>query len=122
LNDSDPFVRRAAADGLAAHPAAENVAPLIALLRSTPPDDDHLIHATRIALRNQLRDPAVLAGLALDKQGAEERALVLELLLAASGEAAAEFRMKFFENQEDVSGALFAKHLPTLARNVAAAK
>ena len=118
----DPFVRRAAAEALAAHPSPENVAPLVALLRATPADDDHLIHATRIALRNQLRDPAVLASLALDKQSAEERALVLELLLAATGEAAAEFRMKFFENQEDVSGVLFAKHLPTLARNLSATK
>ena len=96
--------------------------PLLALLRSTAPDDDHLSHATRIALRNQLRDPAVLASLALDKQGAEDRALVLEMLLAASGEASAEFRMKFFENHEVLAGALFANHLPTLARNVTASK
>jgi putative heme-binding domain-containing protein len=118
LNDSDALVRRCAAEALAAFPHAENVAPLLALLRTTPPDDDHLIHATRIALRNQLRDPAVLAGLALDNQTAEERALVLDMLLAASGEASAEFRMKFFENHEGISGALFANHLPTLARNV----
>jgi putative heme-binding domain-containing protein len=122
LSDPDPFVRRAAADALAADPAPANVAPLVTLLRSTPLDDDHLIHATRIALRNQLRNPAVLAGIALDRHGAEERELVLEMLIAASGEAAAEFRMRFFENQENVSGVLFAKHLPTLARNVSAAR
>jgi putative heme-binding domain-containing protein len=122
LTDPDPFLRRAACDALAAHPAAENVAPLLTLLRTTPPDDDHLIHATRIALRNQLRDPAVLAGLTLDQQNAGDRALVLDLLLAASGDAAAEFRMKFFENQEDASGVLFAKHLPTLARNLSTAR
>ncbi len=122
LNDPDALVRRCAAEALATQPTAENVAPLVALLRSTAPDDDHLIHATRIALRNQLRDPAVLTSLALDKQSAEERALVLEMLLAASGEASAEFRMKFFENHEDLSGALFANHLPTLARNISTAK
>jgi putative heme-binding domain-containing protein len=122
LTDPDPFVRRAASDALAAHPAAENVAPLLARLRTTKPDDDHLIHATRIALRNQLRDPAVLADLTLGKQNAEERALVLDLLLAASGEAAAEFRMNFFENQQDLPGVLFTKHLPTLARNLSAAR
>ncbi|MEO6742807.1 MAG: c-type cytochrome, partial [Chthoniobacteraceae bacterium] len=122
LNDPDALVRRCAAEVLAAQPATENVTPLIALLRSTAPDDDHLIHATRIALRNQLRDPAVLASFALDAQGAEDRALVLDLLLAASGEASAEFRMKFFESHEDFSGVLFANHLPTLARNVSAEK
>jgi putative heme-binding domain-containing protein len=122
LRDSDAIVRRVATETLAVRPAVENVAPLLALLRTTPPDDDHLIHATRIALRNQLRDPAVLGGLSLDKQSTEERTLVLDLLLAASGEASAEFRMKFFANHEDLSGALFAAHLPTLARNISTEK
>jgi putative heme-binding domain-containing protein len=122
LSDNDALVRRCAADALGAQPAAENIAPLLILLRTTPSDDDHLTHATRIALRNQFRDPAVLAGLTLDQQNAEERTLVLDLLLAASGEAAAEFRMKFFENQQDLPGGLFAKHLPTLARNLSTAR
>ncbi len=120
--DTDPFVRLNAAESIAVHPAEENLAPLLTLLRTTLADDDHLIHATRIALRNQLRDPAVLAGLSLDKQSTEERTLVLDLLLAASGESSAEFRMKFFESHEDLPATLFTTHLPTLARNISTEK
>ena len=54
LKDADPFVRRAAADALGRHPAAENVEPLLALWAETPADDTHLIHTVRIALRDQL--------------------------------------------------------------------
>ncbi len=122
LQDADPFVRRNATEALGVNPSADNIAPLLALLRSTSPDDDHLIHATRIALRNQLREPAVLSGLSLDKQTADERALVLEMLLAATGEGAAEFRVKFFENHDDISSTLFTAHLPSLARNISAEK
>ncbi len=122
LTDSDAIVRRVAAEVLSVYPAAENIAPLLGLLRTAPPDDDHLIHTARIALRNQLREPAVLAGLSLDKQTADERALVLEMLLAASGDAAADFRVKFFESHDDTPSALFTAHLPSLARNVSADK
>ncbi len=122
LNDSDALVRRCAAEVLAVQPAVENVAPLTGLLRSTAPDDDHLIHATRIALRNQLRDPTVLADLSLDGKSPEDRKILLDLLRVASGEAAAEFRMKYFESKKDLSAALFVQHLPTLAKNVAPAR
>jgi putative heme-binding domain-containing protein len=57
LSDSDAFVRRAAADGLARHPSADNVRPLLALWSATAADDTHLIHTARMALRDQLRGP-----------------------------------------------------------------
>ena len=59
LKDADPFVRRAAADALGRHPAAENVEPLLALWAETPADDTHLIHTVRIA---RLRDQLLPAG------------------------------------------------------------
>jgi putative heme-binding domain-containing protein len=55
LRDVDPFVRRAAAEVLGAHPALGNVRPLLALRQATTPDDTHLIHVTRMALRDQLK-------------------------------------------------------------------
>jgi putative heme-binding domain-containing protein len=54
LNDSDPFVRRAAAEALGAHPDPQNIRPLLALRQGTSADDTHLLHASRIALRDQL--------------------------------------------------------------------
>jgi putative heme-binding domain-containing protein len=63
LSDNDAFVLRAAADALARHAHADNVKPLLALWAATPADDTHLIHAARMALRDQLIKPGVYAQL-----------------------------------------------------------
>ncbi|MGD9723054.1 MAG: PVC-type heme-binding CxxCH protein [Pirellulales bacterium] len=63
LADSDPFVRRAAADALGRHPSAEHVQPLLKLWAATPAEDTHLIHVARMALRDQLLLPGVYAAL-----------------------------------------------------------
>lgn len=55
VRDEDAFVRRAAAESLGRHPAAEHAALLLKLWEETPADDTHLIHATRIALRDNLQ-------------------------------------------------------------------
>ncbi len=71
LSDTDPFVRRAAAEVLGAHPSAANVRPLLSLRQSTSAEDTHLIHVARIALRDQLKNPAIWSG--LDALGLTER-------------------------------------------------
>jgi len=63
LADADPFVRRAAADALGRHPHVGNVKPLLDLWAATPADDTHLIHVTRMALRDQLLRPGMYAQL-----------------------------------------------------------
>jgi putative heme-binding domain-containing protein len=55
-SDPDAFVQRAAADALGTHPAAENIPLLLKLRRQVPEKDENLLHVTRMALRNQLRD------------------------------------------------------------------
>jgi putative heme-binding domain-containing protein len=55
VSDADPFVRRAAADSLGRHPAPENVPLLMKLWETTDPTDTHLVHVTRMALRDNLR-------------------------------------------------------------------
>ena len=64
LTDLDPFVRRAAADALARHASAANVKPLLALWAQTATEDTHLVHVTRMALRDQLLTEGVYAQLA----------------------------------------------------------
>jgi len=63
LSDQDAYVRRAAGDALGRHPQSENVAGLLELWTRTPEDDTHLIHAARMALRDQLVAPGVYAQL-----------------------------------------------------------
>jgi putative heme-binding domain-containing protein len=71
LTDADPFVRRAAALVLGAHPAAGWIKPLLELRQSTPELDTHLIHVARMALRDQFLGPDVwskLDGLELNER------------------------------------------------------
>ena len=54
LNDDSPFVRRASADALSRMPNVDNVRPLLNALKVVDEKDEHLRHALRIALRNNL--------------------------------------------------------------------
>jgi putative membrane-bound dehydrogenase-like protein len=56
LADTDPFVRRAAAETLAAHPEPGSLPPLLRAWTAVPPDDHQLIHAVKIAIRDHVRD------------------------------------------------------------------
>jgi putative heme-binding domain-containing protein len=55
LRDPDPLVRRCAADALGRHPTPANIRPLLDLYHQVPPDDTHLLHVVRMALRDQVR-------------------------------------------------------------------
>jgi len=56
LDDADPFVRRAAAETLAAHPDEESLPRLLDAWAAADAGDPQLIHAIRIAIRNHVRD------------------------------------------------------------------
>jgi putative heme-binding domain-containing protein len=118
LTDDDPFVRRAAAEALARHPASDNVRPLLQAWESASAADVQLIHALRIALRNQLRDAAVLAALPeLGLQPAERLRLV-ELALAVPHPTAAWFAFETMR-RHDVPAAMIEQGLTHVARHVA---
>ena len=119
LGDDDAIVKRCAAEVLGAHPAPENFAPLLALLRRVSEQDDHLIHAVRIALRDHLRVPHVAAALSLDKMSADELRPLLDIMLAVPGEQTALARLALFEKVE-VPADTLAKQLPSLAKNLPA--
>ena len=89
LTNADAFVRRAAAEALSKHPAAENIAPLLGLLNATDPQDAQLYHQIRIAIRNQISSPT-FANAVLDHQlSATERGqLVTFAATAPRGPAA----------------------------------
>lgn len=57
LEDEDAFVRRAAADALGRHPNLRQVEPLLKLWQSTDANDTHLIHVTRMAVRDTMQLP-----------------------------------------------------------------
>ncbi|MEO6526829.1 MAG: PVC-type heme-binding CxxCH protein [Gemmatimonadaceae bacterium] len=61
LVDKSPHARRVAAEILGRHPGWSELQPLLDLKRQVPDEDTHLMYTVRIALRDQLRDTAVLA-------------------------------------------------------------
>jgi putative heme-binding domain-containing protein len=105
LNDPDAVVRRAAAEALGRHPALENVRPLAELWAKTPGEDRHLIHTTRIALRNQLEVDGMYS--ALEKAGipGADRSLRERLADVSLGVATPEsgtFLMQTIASQPDL--------------------
>lgn len=54
LGNSDPFTQRQAAHQLQLQPQPDSLEPLLTTLAATPPNDTHLIHVLRMALRNHL--------------------------------------------------------------------
>jgi putative heme-binding domain-containing protein len=90
LADGDPFVRRAAAEALGAHPDLGHVKPLLVLRQSVPAEDTHLLHVARMALRDQLKPGAVwskLVSLGLSER--DRRDLADVAMGVPSAEAAA---------------------------------
>ena len=120
LRDADPFVARAAAQALAVHRAAENMAPLLALLAHVPADDSHLRHAVRIALRDQLADDRILAAVDFTKLTQADFAPVIDVLNAVPTAAAAERQLALLERGS--SKTQLAEQLPRLAKRLPASR
>jgi len=91
LQDPDGFVARAAADGLARHPAPEHIPALLALRQRAPEADTHLVYQARKALRDQLLLPEAFPWLSTQRLTPAESAAVADVCLAVPSAAAAGF-------------------------------
>ena len=109
LKDDDAFVRRAAAEALGRHPHFDNVALLLELWAATPSEDTHLVHVTRMALRDQLLAPAVLAELH-DKceRFIADLPRLTEVALGVPNENAAAFLLDALRSKTDLGSRLAA--------------
>lgn len=117
LSDADPFVRRAATEALSKHPTVDNLLPLMGLLRAAAPEDSQLVHATRIALRDQLRNPSVAEKLLNLKLSSDQRKQIVEF--AASAPSGPASLMVFDEAlRGHVNNELLIKALPAAAQYV----
>lgn len=114
LTDTDPFVRRAAADAAGRHPRVESVEPLLKLWSATPADDTHLIHVVRMALRDHLLADDMYGRLAELTSANESYAdRLAEVSLGAPTPAAAEYVFAYLKRRGDVTPrvATFAHHV-----------
>jgi putative heme-binding domain-containing protein len=100
LSDSDPFVRRAAADALGRHPESANVEPLLRLWVETPPEDTYLIHTVRMALRDQLSQPDVFHEQVRLGDDLDRARRLMDVLLGVRTAPAAEFVLAALRNNK----------------------
>ncbi|HEX3727703.1 MAG TPA: HEAT repeat domain-containing protein, partial [Pirellulales bacterium] len=104
LSDSDPFVRRAAADALGRHPSANNINPLLALWAATAAEDTHLIHVARMALRDQLLKPGIYAQLVqLVGASPEDRERVANVSLGVPNQESAAYLLEHLQTHPTVA-------------------
>jgi len=84
LKDSNAFVQRAAADALGQHPSSEHVRALLDLRQKVPAGDTHLLHAVRIALRNQLQPEGNLARLPVKQWNDADQMAIADVALGVT--------------------------------------
>jgi putative heme-binding domain-containing protein len=113
LTDTDPFVRRAAALVLGAHPSRNHIRPLLALRQTTAADDTHLIHVARMALRDQLKTAPIwssLEGLKLNERDLRD---IADVATGVHNKEAAGFLLAHLKKYEEPKDRLlrFAHHI-----------
>ena len=100
LKDFDFHVRRAAADALAQHPDASHVESLLSALSEVADDRPFLKHALRIALRNQLRESAVLDAVRKTPLTSRDAAAVADVLISIPTQKAANFLLDYLSSRQ----------------------
>ena len=91
LHAENGHVRHAAAEVLGLRTNVNVVQPLLARLEHSPPEDTHLRHVVRMAIRNQLVRGGKASFNAADKWSKPQQALVKEIALAVNTPAAAAY-------------------------------
>ncbi len=119
LGDDSPHVRRAATDALGLHPHLDHVRPLLESLAAVPAHDEHLRHALRIALRNNIRAVDRLEQLADLKQDKAAMRRLMDVALAMETPVAGELLLAGISDT-NVDRAELAKYLRHIARNTPA--
>jgi putative heme-binding domain-containing protein len=97
LEDSDPWVKRAAADAMGLHPGFDQIRPLIAARRAAPEDDTHLVHVIRMALRDQLVPASSMQRLGELSLGEPELAVVADVVPGVHSPESAAFLLGYLQ-------------------------
>ncbi len=122
LKDADGLARRCAVDALGVHPSVDFIRPLLAVLDSTPAEDFELRYATRVALRNQLRDgdPQIFAQIDSLKLDDPEFVKLLDITPSVPNAGAAEFEIRHLDaiSHDEATSLKVLKHATKFAATV----
>lgn len=125
FRSKDALSRRAAVLAASAHAHEALVEPLLSLATSTSTDDVHLLHATKMAVRDSLMDSAKLEQLVTARLPAAERTFLAQICLAIDSQASGEYLVKYLadsdiQDADQLSG--FIKHAVEHASSLSVAK
>lgn len=98
---SDPFVRRAAAEALGAHPNPSYIKRLIAIRREASADDTHLIHTARIALRDQFERAEMWRALYGLDLSAQDRKDIADIATGVHTPESADYLVVYLKGQDE---------------------
>ena len=98
LTDTNALVRRNAADALGRHPAISNIRPLLELLYDVPSDDTHLVHVTRMALRDQFRSARAWQAIPLSGLSERDARAIADIATGVQSAEAAQFLLGHLEH------------------------
>ena len=122
LSDTNALVARCAAEALGAHPELANLRPLLTLQERVPAEDTHLAYVVKKALRDHLRNTAVLqqvVGSSSPTWSEAELKSMLEVAVAVPSPGAATFLVRHLDHiasrgQGPLNDALLqcARHAP----------
>jgi putative heme-binding domain-containing protein len=118
LKDENPLVQRCAAEALGVHPEAANVKPLVELRKKVPAGDTHLLHAVRMALRDQLRPESTWKALTFDWND-KDRGVVADVCPGVHNQHAADFLYRLLVDKHAVEApgdGEFRRYLHTVVR------
>jgi putative heme-binding domain-containing protein len=115
MSDPDPLVRRCAAAALGRHPDAAFIRPLLDLRQAADPDDTHLVHVVRMALRDQFRTEAGWAALETGTWTERDRRDVADVATGVPSTPAARFLLAQLR-REDQPGNQAERYVHHVAR------
>jgi hypothetical protein len=119
LQDSSPLVRRVAVHVAAQHPDPGISGELMDMFHQTPANDVHLRHSIRMAIRNLLRDSALMKQVAANVRPADVK-LVAGICLGLNTPEAGEFLVQNLRALSEADPAVFAEYIKFAVRHVSA--
>jgi len=115
LDSESGFVKRASADLLQVHRNKKDLPSLIRTIRKTPPEDNHLLIALRMAVRSNLKEVRDNAELEEMVKAPEDGQIIADICLGTQTTVAGDFLIHFME-RSSVAPDTLLKYLQHAAR------
>jgi putative heme-binding domain-containing protein len=103
LEDNDPHVQRVATELMMKYPTIASVESVLALQHSLPESDNHLVYTARLALRNLLRNDALLKEVVTKEWSPADAGSMAFVMIDVPSAPAAEFMAKYLESNQLVT-------------------